>query len=292
MTDDSHVRWTIKEVLRWTTDYFKQKAIDAPRLTAELLLAKILKTERLYLYLNYDQPLTPSELAAFKGLIKRRLAHEPLAYILEEHPFWSLSFKVTPATLIPRPETELAVEIGLKIIGDENISAPYILDWGTGSGVIAICLAKEIPLAKVFATDISLSALKVAKENALQHEVDVLLTQSKDLSVFKPESFNIIVSNPPYIKTAVIPTLAPEVKDYEPVYALDGGEDGLKYIRYLLEHASTYLKTEGWLVMEIGYDQKEAVEKIVSSFSHWLPPTFYKNHAGHNRVVALKKKYG
>ncbi|MDL1970485.1 MAG: peptide chain release factor N(5)-glutamine methyltransferase [Candidatus Desulfofervidaceae bacterium] len=292
MTKGLHDRWTIKEVLRWTTDYFKQKEIDAPRLTAELLLARVLKTNRLHLYLNYDQPLTPPELAAFKGLIKRRLAHEPLAYILGEHPFWSLSFKVTPATLIPRPETELVVETGLNIIRDKNISAPYILDWGTGSGIIAICLAKEIPLAKIFATDISLNALKVAWENIRRHQVEVHLLQSPDLTIFKPGSFDLILSNPPYIKTAVISTLAPEVKDYEPRSALDGGEDGLKYIRYLLKHTPTYLKTEGWLVMEIGYDQKEAVEEIVSSLSCWLPPAFFKDHAGHNRVVAVKKKHG
>lgn len=285
-------RWTIKEVLRWVVDYFKQKAIDAPRLTAELLLASVLKTDRLHLYLNYDQPLSSSELAAFKGLIKRRLAHEPLAYILGEQPFWSLSFKVTPATLIPRPETELVVETGLNILRNKNISMPIILDWGTGSGIIAICLAKEMPRAKIFATDISLSALKVAQENICRHQVKVCLIQSSDLTVFKPGSFDIMLSNPPYIRTAVIPTLAPEVKDYEPKIALDGGEDGLKYIRYLLKYASIYLKKEGWLVMEIGYDQKKAVEEIVSSLSCWLPPVFFKDHAGHNRVIAVKKAHG
>jgi release factor glutamine methyltransferase len=281
-------KWTIKEVLKWTTAYFKEKGIDAPRLTAEYLLAHALKTNRLKLYLNYDKPLNSSELSIFKALIKRRLAHEPLAYITGEHTFWTLSLKITPAVLIPRPETEMVVEISLGIVRKYRLKAPFILDWGTGSGAIALALAKELPEAKVVGTDLSFLALKIAKENAFKHQIALSLVQSKDLTPFKPCLFDLIVSNPPYIKSKDIPNLAPEVRDYEPREALDGGEDGLKYIKYLLQNAHLYLKRKAWLVMEIGYDQAEAVAALVKEMDIWVDCQFFKDYAGIKRVVVLE----
>ncbi|HDD35354.1 MAG TPA: peptide chain release factor N(5)-glutamine methyltransferase [Candidatus Desulfofervidus auxilii] len=282
-------RWTIKTALSWTTDYFIKKGIDAPRLTAELLLCYVLGKDRLYLYLNYDQPLNQKELNAFKELIKRRLAHEPLAYILGEQKFFSFSFKISPHVFIPRPETERLVEVTIGILQKEGFKNPFILDWGTGSGVIAICLAKKWPSSTVFATDISLFALKLARKNAKIHKVNIFLLCTDSLP-FKPKVFHIIVSNPPYVKTDVISTLAPEIK-YEPREALDGGKDGLKYIRYLIEKGYYYLKEGGFLILEIGYDQAEAINKIIS-FKNWHKPVFSKDYAGHKRVVAIRKRHG
>ncbi len=281
-------QWTIKKVLQWTTEYFKEKDIDAPRLTAEYLLAHALKTTRLQLYLNYDKPLTPSELSTFKTFIKQRLAHKPLAYIIGEHTFWTLSLKITPDVLIPRPETEMVVETCLEIIRKHHLNLPFILDWGTGSGAIALALAKELLEVRLVGTDISFAALKVAKENALRHQVTLHLIQTKDLTPFRPGFFDLIVSNPPYIRSKDIPNLAPEIRNYEPKEALDGGEDGLKYIRYLLQNAHFYLKKRGWLVMEIGYDQAEAVVAMVKEIDVWTNCQFFKDYAGIKRVVMVE----
>ena len=141
------------------------------------------------------------------------------------------------------------------------------------------------------ATDISFPALKVAKENAFRHKVKTLFLLTKDLTPFKPAVFDIIVSNPPYIKTKDIPTLAPEIQ-YEPIEALDGGEDGLKYIGYLLKKAHVYLKSKGWLIMEIGYNQREAIEKLIASLPCWKEALFFKDYAGLERVVMIEKRHG
>ncbi len=282
-----HESWDIQRLLKWSTDYLIKKDINAPRLTSELLLARVLNYSRLELYLHYDQPLTKKELTAFKALLKRRLVHEPLAYILGEKIFWSLGFQVTPATLIPRPETEKLVEIAIKIIKKNPALHPYILDWGTGCGAIAICLAKELPYAHIMATDISKEALECAKQNIRQHKVSVNLVKSKDLTCFKKGYFHFIVSNPPYVKTSILNTLDPEIKDYEPRCALDGGPDGLKYISYLISHCPRYLRKDGWLIMEIGYDQKEDIERL-KFLNTYDPPCFFKDYSGYIRVVALK----
>jgi len=283
--------WTIKRLLQWTTDFLQKKGVDAPRLTAEILLAHILKKDRLYLYVHYDQPLTLYELATFKKLLKRRISHEPLAYIIGEQAFWSLSFKVTSAVIIPRPETERLIEVSLEIIQQRGLTSPWILDWGTGSGVIAVVLGKEIKKAHMVATDISFPALKVAKENAFRHKVKTLFLLTKDLTPFKSTVFDIIVSNPPYIKTKDIPTLAPEIQ-YEPIEALDGGEDGLKYIGYLLKKAHVYLKSKGYLIMEIGYNQRKSIEELIASLPCWKEALFFKDYAGLERVVVIEKNHG
>jgi release factor glutamine methyltransferase len=229
---------------------------------------------------------------AFKTLLKRRLAHEPLAYILGEQGFYSLSFEVSSAVLIPRPETEKLVEVSLDIIKQKHLTSPYILDWGVGSGAVAISLAKEIPKAIVLGIDTSFSALQIAKNNIKRYQLDIALIAGSTMDVFKPNNFDIIVSNPPYIETAIIPTLSAEIKNYEPREALDGGEDGLKYIGYLLKNSATYLKPNGWLVMEIGYNQKSSIEKIISSLPFWQNILFFSDITGHDRVLAIKAGNG
>jgi len=328
-----HKSWDIKRLIKWSAEYLKKRGIDAPRLTSELLLASALNCSRLDLYLHYDKPLKQEELSAFKVLLKRRLAHEPLPYILGEKEFFSLRFKVTPATFIPRPETERLVEVAVEIIkgghfsqpyilGEKeffslrfkvtpatfiprpeterlvevaveiikggHFSQPYILDWGTGCGAIAICLAKELIGAHIIATDISKEALECAKQNARLHKVSIGLIKSRDLGCFKEGYLHFIVSNPPYIRTATLNKLAPEIKDYEPRYALDGGPDGLKYISYLINQCPRYIRKGGWLIMEIGYDQKKDIERLIPN--SYDPPLFFKDYIGHVRVIALKVK--
>ena len=283
-----HKSWDIKRLIKWSTEYLKKRGIDAPRLTSELLLASALNCSRLELYLHYDKPLKQEELSAFKVLLKRRLAHEPLPYILGEKEFFSLRFKVTPATFIPRPETERLVEVAVEIIKGGHFSQPYILDWGTGCGAIAICLAKELSGAHIIATDISKEALECAKQNARLHKVSIGLIKSRDLGCFKEGYLHFIVSNPPYIRTATLNKLAPEIKDYEPRYALDGGPNGLKYISYLINQCPRYIRKGGWLIMEIGYDQKEDIERLIPN--SYDPPIFFKDYTGHTRVIALKVK--
>ncbi|MCD6255855.1 MAG: peptide chain release factor N(5)-glutamine methyltransferase [Deltaproteobacteria bacterium] len=283
-----HKSWDIKRLIKWSAEYLKKRGIDAPRLTSELLLASALNCSRLDLYLHYDKPLKQEELSAFKVLLKRRLAHEPLPYILGEKEFFSLRFKVTPATFIPRPETERLVEVAVEIIKGGHFSQPYILDWGTGCGAIAICLAKELIGAHIIATDISKEALECAKQNARLHKVSIGLIKSRDLGCFKEGYLHFIVSNPPYIRTATLNKLAPEIKDYEPRYALDGGPDGLKYISYLINQCPRYIRKGGWLIMEIGYDQKKDIERLIPN--SYDPPIFFKDYIGHVRVIALKVK--
>jgi len=283
-----HKSWDIKRLIKWSAEYLKKRGIDAPRLTSELLLASALNCSRLELYLHYDKPLKQEELSAFKVLLKRRLAHEPLPYILGEKEFFSLRFKVTPATFIPRPETERLVEVAVEIIKGGHFSQPYILDWGTGCGAIAICLAKELSGAHIIATDISKEALECAKQNARLHKVSIGLIKSRNLGCFKEGYLHFIVSNPPYIRTATLNKLAPEIKDYEPRYALDGGPNGLKYISYLINQCPRYIRKGGWLIMEIGYDQKEDIERLIPN--SYDPPIFFKDYTGHTRVIALKVK--
>ena len=283
-----HKSWDIKRLIKWSAEYLKKRGIDAPRLTSELLLASALNCSRLDLYLHYDKPLKQEELSAFKVLLKRRLAHEPLPYILGEKEFFSLRFKVTPATFIPRPETERLVEVAVEIIKGGHFSQPYILDWGTGCGAIAICLAKEFIGAHIIATDISKEALECAKQNARLHKVSIGLIKSRDLGCFKEGYLHFIVSNPPYIRTATLNKLAPEIKDYEPRYALDGGPNGLKYISYLINQCPRYIRKGGWLIMEIGYDQKKDIERLIPN--SYDPPIFFKDYIGHVRVIALKVK--
>ena len=283
-----HKSWDIKRLIKWSAEYLKKRGIDAPRLTSELLLASALNCSRLELYLHYDKPLKQEELSAFKVLLKRRLAHEPLPYILGEKEFFSLRFKVTPATFIPRPETERLVEVAVEIIKGGHFSQPYILDWGTGCGAIAICLAKELSGAHIIATDISKEALECAKQNARLHKVSIGLIKSRNLGCFKEGYLHFIVSNPPYIRTATLNKLAPEIKDYEPRYALDGGPNGLKYISYLINQCPRYIRKGGWLIMEIGYDQKEDIERLIPN--SYDPPLFFKDYIGHVRVIALRVK--
>ena len=286
-------KWTILQALNWTANYFETHHIDSPRISAEVFLAHVLNLKRIDLYLRYDQPLHLEELSRFKILIKRRFTREPVAYILGKREFWSLDLNVTPDTLIPRPETERLVEVALDCIGDADGSIKYrILDLGTGSGAIILALAKEKPGHYYFAMDRSYAALRIAKQNAKQNNLayGVSFFSGDWLSVFKESPlFDIIVSNPPYIPTKTIETLQPEIVLFEPKTALDGGETGFDCLKEIAANAPRYLKPGGFLLMEMGDDQKRGMENIFKAVGQYSSIEFFKDYSGNDRVIKLKK---
>ena len=256
-------RWTVLKALNWTTEYFRQKGMENPRLEAEVLLAHLLGLDRMGLYLNYDKPLKEEERKAYREMIQRRTAWEPIAYILGYKEFWSLKFKVNPECLIPRPETEHLVEEALRIGG--QLPPPLrVLEIGTGCGAVAIVLAKELKEAQIVATDISPHALSLAQENARCHGVgERIKFVQGDLFPCGEAPFCLIVSNPPYIPTEEVFQLAPEVRDYEPLTALDGGADGLRFFRKIAQEAPSYLVEGGWVLLEMGKGQASKVADIL-----------------------------
>lgn len=281
--------WTILKLLEWSTQYFQNKGIESPRLDAELLLAHSLGLSRVQLYMQFDRTLQETELQDFKLLLKRRSEREPLAYILGKKEFYSLEFEVNPAVLIPRPETELLVETALKHFSSSP-SPLTLLDIGTGSGCIAITLAKHLPEAQIRAIDISESALAIARRNAEKHGVEkqIEFIQADFLSphsslLTSQDKFDLILSNPPYIASDEISKLAPELQA-EPLYALEGGKDGLDFYRVLVPWAFHHLKKEGVALFEIGFDQAESLEKLTTN-AGFQKTSILKDEAGHPRVV-------
>ena len=255
------VAWTTLAVLDWTTQRFTEAGIAAARLEAQLLLAHALGCSRMQLYTGFDKPLGEAELAAYRALIKRRLGGENVSYLLGEQEFWGLPFHVDEHVLVPRPDTETVIEVVRDTRADRT--APCrILDLCTGSGAIAIALAKELPAAALVATDVSTDAVAIAQKNAARNGVaERVDVRAGDL--FGPvagERFDIIVSNPPYIASAVIPSLSKEVQR-EPRIALDGGPDGLQFYDRICAGAREYLVAGGMLVVEHGFDQADAVRE-------------------------------
>jgi release factor glutamine methyltransferase len=283
-------QWTILKVIQWTTEYLKSKGFEQPRSDAEVLLAHTLGIERVQLYLNHDKPLSPEELARFRGFIRRRAVHEPTQYITGRQEFWSLDFEVTPSVLIPRPETEMLVEAALEIAG----SGPFrVLDLGVGSGAIAVSLAHERSGVRVIATDKSRSAIEVAQRNAVLNGVaDRISFVVVDLfEAFEPGPlFDLIVSNPPYVSDAELFDLAPEIADYEPHCALrGGGKRGLALILKVLEEFEAYMKPEGSLLVEIGLGQAEILESEISEDLAGRS-RFIEDYSGIRRVMHIHGK--
>ncbi|MCP4688214.1 MAG: peptide chain release factor N(5)-glutamine methyltransferase [Desulfobacterales bacterium] len=289
-------QWTILKLLQWTRTYFKSNEIEGARAAAEILLAHVLGRPRIDLYVRYDQPMNPPELAAFKALIKRRVAGEPISYIVGEKEFWSLAFTVTPDVLIPRPETERLVEIALPLLPESPGDATKrALELGVGSGAVILSLAKERPGHHYFASDVSPAALGVARKNARRHGL------AETVSFFAGDwtgplsprraRFDLILSNPPYIPRGDLPGLQREIRAFEPVTALDGAPDGLHCLRRIIDHAHRCLNPGGALLLEMGWDQKEGVRQLIHGSGRYEGVEFFKDYGGHDRVVsALKKK--
>lgn len=285
-------KWTILKVLQWTSQYFTDKGIQQPRAAAEVLLSHVLGMERIQLYLNHDKPLAPEELARYRDFVRRRAAFEPTQYIVGKQEFWSLEFEVTPAVLIPRPETEILVEKALEIAGGRP---QFVLDLCTGSGAIAIALAHERPDIRVLATDISPAALVLARRNAVRNGVeDRIRFAGMDLftALVQAHTFDLIVSNPPYVAESEMLDLAPEIANYEPHSALrGGGEHGLEIIHEILDSYSSFLKHTGALLVEIGYQQADVLEgelsgKLAGRFE------FIRDYSGIKRVLLIRNTEG
>jgi release factor glutamine methyltransferase len=280
--------WTTLGVLDWTIKRFTEAGISSARLEAQVLLAHALACTRVQLYTAFDKPLDGGELAGMRALIKRRLAGEPLAYVVGETEFWSLPFHVEPAVLVPRADTETVVEVALRALGD-RAAAWRVLDLCTGSGVLAVSLARELAAARVVATELSAAAAAVARRNAERNGVaDRVDVRVGDL--FAPvtgEVFDLIVANPPYIATAVIATLAAEVHR-EPQLALDGGDDGLAFYDRIATAAASHLVAGGALVVEHGFDQADAVAARLAA-GGLVDVTLTHDLAGQPRVTMARR---
>lgn len=253
--------WTILRMVQWGTEYFRKKRVDSPRLTIELLLAHVLGLKRFDLYMQFDRPLLEEELSPLRELVKRRAAGEPLQYVLGEAPFHGRTFLVRPGVLIPRPETEILVDEALR-----RTQALRCLDVGTGSGCIAITVAAERPGTEVTAIDISEQALKIARENALRlkaEHVDFHCIDFFDNARMSAlGSFDLIISNPPYIAETEVAELQREVRDHEPRIAVTDGGDGMAFYRQFAQLAPSLLRREGELFLELGYNQATEVRKL------------------------------
>ena len=283
----------MKAFLEWSTDRLTQAGIDSPRIEAEVLLAGALGFCREEIYRRPERILNEDEKSISRDFVDRRAHREPVAHILGYREFWSLDFKITSDVLIPRPETETLIETLLKLQAEVSPGqARRLLDIGTGSGIIAVVAAREITDCQVTATDLSADALVVARENADTHDVsDQINFIQGDLFAEVPETlYDFIVSNPPYIETKRLPDLMPDVRNFEPTAALDGGVDGLDFYRRIISKASDYLKEGGGLVFEIGETQAEAVSRLLCAEDKYETVNVTKDYSGYDRVVSARKR--
>lgn len=288
------------DYLRLATEYLQKCGSGSPRLDAELLLAHVLGVDRVALYVNHDRPLVPDEVGAFRELLRQRGRGTPMAYILGERPFLSTSLVVSPAVLIPRPETELLVEAAVAWLAEQPGASLLVADVGTGSGAIAIGIALAEPRAHVMALDVSADAARVARANVDRHDVndrvEVLAGDLLTPLLVPPRSarfrgrLDAVVSNPPYIATAELDTLPRDVREHEPRIALDGGPDGLAAYRRLIPMAGQALRPGGLLALEIGADQGEAVAALLAADDGWRDVRVEKDYAGHDRIVLSIKE--
>ncbi|MGC8898042.1 MAG: peptide chain release factor N(5)-glutamine methyltransferase [Bacteroidota bacterium] len=289
-------RWTVMELIRWSTEYLRERGFNDSRLTVELLLAHALGCRRLDLYLQFEKPLTEEELASFKSLLLRRLKHEPVQYILGEAHFMGFSFTVEPGVLIPRPETEILVGEALKYLSDVPTENPRVLDVCTGSGNIAISLAKmSEKRIQVDALDVSREALRVAAKNIEKHGVSEQVqlvhadVMNDQLASLLDAPYDLIVSNPPYVPTSEITQLEPEIQLYEPLSALNGGEDGMRYISRIVKLTHELLLPQGMLIFEVGHDEAEKARALCDN-EELVNVHIVKDYSGIERVVIANRK--
>jgi release factor glutamine methyltransferase len=288
--------WTIGRLLTWTTQFLKQRHVESPRLDAELLLAEACGCRRIDLYTRFDEPAGEAVRERYRELVRQRYEGTPVAYLLGRREFYSLSFRVTPDVLIPRPETEFVV-VALLDRAKQMSAVPEgslrIADVGTGSGILAVCAAKSLPQSRVTALDISPAALAVAADNVRRHNVvdRIELIESDLLSVVPAERrFDLIVSNPPYVSTAEMETLAPDVRGHEPRVALEAGPTGTEVIDRLIPQAADRLRPGGWLIVEISPMLESAVLERLAADGRFDIGPVVKDLAGHARVVQAKRR--
>lgn len=275
---------TVLEVIKRSSEYLEKRGVESPRLQIELLLAHVLKLPRLKLYLDFERRLSEHELDAVRILVKRRGDREPLQYIVGMTSFCGIELEVSPAVLIPRPETELLVEQTWSFLGRSGNPAPRVLDFGTGSGSIAIAVAAKFPQAFVAAIDVSESALPVARANAERNKTRVEFHRGGDFGPAGQQAFDLIVSNPPYIPTSELSSLQPEVRDHEPHLALDGGADGLEFHRLIAREAPSHLADGGKLMVELGFGQAQAAAEVYVK-EGWLVESVLPDYSGCARIL-------
>lgn len=279
----------ITKALEFASTQLRAAEIAEPEREASSLLRLVIKRDKTFLYSNPNYRLDAVESILFKAVVKRRAAHEPFQYISGKQEFYGLEFDVTPAVLIPRPETEILVEAAIKKL--KSLEQPSFLEIGVGSGCISISVLANLPNAKAVAVDISETALQVARRNAEKHNVtDCIEFFESDLfEKVGNVAFDAILSNPPYIPKTDIEMLQPEVRDNEPRSALDGGDDGLNIVRSIVKESVGYLKSGSPLILEIGFGQSEAVSALFDA-TFWEPAEFLKDLQGIDRIVITTKK--
>ena len=282
---------TVAKSLRWAEGYLAQRGVPSPYVDAEYILAHILGCQRQDLLIYPDRVVKEDEAAQFNVCIERRGRREPLQYITGEVEFRGLLFKVNKDVLIPRPETELLVDEVVKSVTKKDAT---ILDLCTGSGCIAVCIAREIIDSKVYAVDISEGALAAARENAARHGVGERITfLSGDLfgaisSLNLKGMIDVIVSNPPYVSSEEMQELQPEIRDFEPASALYGGKDGLDFYRRIIHDSPYYLAAGGYILMEMGYGQAGRIKELIESENKFINIEITKDMAGIGRTISAR----
>lgn len=298
---------TVLEGIQKSTEFLAKKGVDSPRLQAELLLAHLLKLPRMRLYLNFERDLAPAETDELRDLVKRRGLREPLQHIIGSTSFWGFEIAVNRHALVPRPETELLAELGWQFLSERRpparpdnessehavpeAGAPTALDFGTGTGCIAIVLAAKCPNAKITALDVSPDALALARKNAERNQVSerIDFLQSDGFASLKPGTyFDLIISNPPYIASAEIAALEPEVRDFDPRLALDGGTDGLDFYRRLAKEAGAFLRPEGKIMVEFGDGQAAGLQSIFET-EKWIVEEVKEDYSQRARILVARR---
>lgn len=293
---------TVLEIIRRSSEFLEKKGVESPRLNIELLLAHALHMPRLKLYLNFERVLNEVELNTVREMVKRRAAREPLQHIVGTTSFCGLEMKCSRAALVPRPETELLAERAWQFLStlspqpstgtdQRDAGGTLALDLGTGTGCIAIAIAKKCPSVTVHAVDISPEALALARENTVANQVsDRIIFHEGDAFAALPSQtqFDLIVSNPPYIAAEEIATLSPEVRDFDPRLALDGGADGLAFYRRLAREAGAFLKPGGKLMLEFGDGQETALAKLFFD-EKWIVEEIVADYSSRPRILIARR---
>lgn len=295
--DDTEEEWSVLQLLNWTADFFEERGIENPRLNAELLLGQVLGLERIMLYAEFERDITPEEREQYRELVKKRASRIPLQYLLGETEFYGRTFEVDSSVMVPRDDTELLVEVCLDRIEGQG-EGQRCADVCCGSGVVGITLAAECGELEVYAVDSQEDALSLASRNAEKHDVSDRvtfmqgsLTEPLEQTLEGEAGLDLLASNPPYIPSDEIDELEPEVSDYEPRVALDGGPDGLDVIRELVPGAARVLRPGGWMALEMGEDQADEVRDIVGNEEAFDTEQMdvATDAGGHRRVIAVRK---
>jgi len=279
--------WRVIDLIHWAESYLKEKKFDNPRAEIEWLLCALLDCNRLNVYLRFEEPLSQSQLTTLRSWVKRRLKNEPLQYITGSCDFYGRQFLINSQVLIPRPETERLIDIAIEKM--KGIDSPTILDVGTGSGCIATTLGLEIPASKVLGLDVSLDALEVANENkAKLCSENVLFIEMDILNTFPEKLFDLLVSNPPYIPKNEMGNLMNDVKDFEPVIALEDENNGFTFYKRFAEIGRTLVKPGAWFVLEVGMGDHPSMVQSIFSNSGYLNVELIKDYNGDNRVLVVQ----